>query len=144
MYRFHTTVHARSPRLVEGPPIEIGNRHLATLAATAEELYTPYPITFETAAENLGRLAGLYCEPDGSLVWRSRPGVPGGQIDGHLYDRQGRLLYVELKGTCPVGPFDELLGALTWPETGLVFQLIREAVVVDEAEFRRWAAAALP
>jgi hypothetical protein len=29
---------------------------------------------------------------------------------------------------------------LGWPQTPLVFQLVREAVFLDEAEFRRWAA----
>jgi len=37
--------------------------------------------------------------------------------------------------------FDELLHSLGWPETPLVFQLVREAVLLDETEFRLVAAA---
>ena len=44
-----------------------------------------------------------------------------------------------MKGTCPPQRFDELLAALGWPQTQLVFQLTRQAVFLDEAEFRRFA-----
>jgi len=33
-----------------------------------------------------------------------------------------------------------LLTALGWPATAVMFQLTREAVFLDEAEFRRFAA----
>jgi hypothetical protein len=50
------------------------------------------------------------------------------------------LLYAELRGYCPDAALDHLLAALGWPETPLIFQLIRHAVFLDEAEFRRYAA----
>jgi hypothetical protein len=81
----------------------------------------------------------MFCEPDGSFVWVSSQGEPAWQVDGNLYDRNERLLFVDLKGTCPPREFDRLLGALGWPSTALMFQLTREAVFLDEAEFRRHA-----
>jgi hypothetical protein len=48
-------------------------------------------------------------------------------------------LLVDLKGTCDERRFDELLSTLGWPETQLVFELVREAVFVDEATFREYA-----
>ncbi len=63
------------------------------------------------------------------------------QLDGLLADRADRLLYVELKGTCPPEALDELLAAIGRPAEGFMFQLVREAVFLDEEEFRRYAAA---
>ena len=82
----------------------------------------------------------MYCEPDGSFVWVSSQGEPAWQVDGNLYDHNERLLFVDLKGTCPPREFDRFLAALGWPRTKLMFQLTREAVFLDEAEFRRLSA----
>ena len=61
------------------------------------------------------------------------------QIDGNLFDRAGRLLFVDLKGSCPDDQLDRLLSAFGWPATPVMFQLVREAVFLDNAEFRRVA-----
>jgi hypothetical protein len=95
--------------------------------------------TFEDVAERLGQFDRLYFEPDGSFVWVASAGEPGWQLDGMVYDRNGRVLYVDLKGTCPAARLDQLLAALGWPATAVMFQLVREAVFVDEATFRSWA-----
>ena len=97
--------------------------------------------SFEEAADRLKQLARMYCEPDGSFVWASPQGQPPWQVDGNLYDRAGSLLFVDLKGTCPAEEFDRLLAALGWPASKLMFQLVREAVFLDETEFRRHALA---
>jgi hypothetical protein len=95
-----------------------------------------FVVSFEAAAESLEKLDRLFIEPDGSFVWAGE----GWQVDGSLYDRDGRLQYVELKGALPVEAFDRLLAALGWPATPVVFQLVREGKTVDEAEFRAWLA----
>jgi hypothetical protein len=81
----------------------------------------------------------MFCEADGSFVWVSPHGQRAWQVDGNLYDLGERLLFVDLKGTCPPHQFDRFLAALGWPDTRLMFQLTREAVFLDESEFRRWA-----
>ena len=95
--------------------------------------------SFEEARARLDELERMYSEPDGSFVWTSPHAQRPWQIDGNLFDRDGRLLFVDLKGTCPGEQFDRFLRALGWPETKLMFQLTREAVFLDEAEFRRFA-----
>ena len=92
----------------------------------------------------MARLAGLermYCEPDGSFVWVSSQADRLWQVDGNLYDRAERLLFVDVRGTCPTEEFNRLLRCLGWPETAVMFQLVREAVLLGEEEFRKWAAA---
>jgi hypothetical protein len=105
-------------------------------------LQVPLPVSFEQASSDLAALPRMFVEPDGSLVWVSGDGEPPWQVDGVMYDRAGRLLYVELKGRCPREEFDCLLRAFGWPETPLIFQLPQKAVYLAEADFRRWAESA--
>jgi hypothetical protein len=141
MYSFYATVHARPPGAVEGPAIDLAGRQVSTLTVKPAELATPMPCSFETAKDWLSKLERLYCEADGSFVWTSAHGEASWQVDGNLYDRNERLLFVDLKGSCPSDQFDRLLGLLGWPDTRLIFQLTREAVFLDECEFRRHALA---
>ena len=62
-------------------------------------------------------------------------------MEGNLFDRNGRLLFADLKGSCPDEKLDRLLSAFGWPGTAVMFQLVREAVFLSEPEFRRYAAA---
>lgn len=141
MYRFYVSVHARPPKATAGDEIEIAGRKARVLTIAPEALSTTtMERSFEAARARLSELERFYCEADGSFVWASPQGEPAWQIDGNLYDRNERLLFVDLKGTCPAEEFDRLLAALGWPETPLMFQLTREAVFLDEAEFRRFAA----
>ena len=141
MYRFQVTIHARPAEVTPGPTISLGGQTVATVNVDPTALRVPCACSFEEAADALSHLPRMYCEPDGSFVWVSPYGQSGWQVDGNLYDRDGRLLFVDLKGSCPAESFDELLRALGWPTTPLLFQLVREAVFVEEPEFRRLASA---
>ncbi|MBX3411890.1 MAG: hypothetical protein KF708_04170 [Pirellulales bacterium] len=142
LYRFYVTLHARPAEAHAGSKLVLGGQTIQTLDVNPAELRVPCACSFEEATDALSRLPRMYCEPDGSFVWVSPQSEPCWQVDGNLYDRDGRLLFVDLKGTCPAVHFDELLRAFGWPETQVVFQLVREAVFVDEAEFRRLASVA--
>jgi hypothetical protein len=98
-----------------------------------------FDVDFETVAERLVALPRMFFEPDGSFVWVSDQGAAGWQVDGVLYDRAGRVQYAELKGSCPAERFDQLLAAFGWPATAVLMQWTRQALVVEEAEFRRVA-----
>ncbi|HEX5103479.1 MAG TPA: hypothetical protein VFV87_06690 [Pirellulaceae bacterium] len=121
MLRFEATVHS-----LRQPPVG-----LAALS-----------VSFEAAYSHLAQLPRLFIEPDGSFVWRGSDsnGDPW-QVDGNLIDRGDALAFAEIKGCCPSERLDELLTALGWPEQRLVFQLPQRGVVLDEADFRRQAAA---
>ncbi|MEX0679112.1 MAG: hypothetical protein WD063_18705 [Pirellulales bacterium] len=141
MYSFYVTVHALPAGATAGDEIEIAGRKVRPMPITPESLSTTaLACSFEEARDRLGGLERMYSEADGSFVWTSPQGERAWQIDGNLYDRNGRLLFVDVKGTCPADQFDRLLQALGWPQTKLMFQLTREAAFLDEAEFRRFAA----
>jgi hypothetical protein len=140
MYEFFITVHAQPPGAAAGPNIELKGHSLGTLHVDSEALSTTtMSCTFEAARAKLEGLPRMFCEPDGSFVWVSPQAAPPWQVDGNLYDRNERLLFVDLKGSCPADEFDRFLSALGWPATRLMFQLTREAVFLEEAEFRRYA-----
>ncbi len=138
MYQFHTAIHVRPAEANSGPAIKLGDRKLTVLDVPRAVLAAPFALSFEEASQRLGGLERLFIEPDGSFVWVSPQSAAPWQLDGNLFDRAGRLLFVDLKGTCPPAVFDRLLAALGWPVTPLMFELVREAVLLDEAEFRRW------
>lgn len=140
MLQFNVTIHACPADITQGPEAQLAGGPVRTLAiAPATLAATTFDCTFEEAAEYLEALERMFLEPDGSFVWTSSQKDHAWQVDGNLYDRAGRLSFVDLNGCCPAENFDRLLAALGWPHTPLVFQLTREALVLDEAEFRRFA-----
>ena len=141
MYQFHATIHPM-PAAAPGPKVALAAAIYSTLAVPQELLAaTTFPCSFEEATAELNRLERIYCEPDGSWVWVSSQGEPLWQVDGNLYDRAERLLFVDVKGSCPPQEFDRLLACFGWPQTPVMMQLVREAVLLEESEFRRWASA---
>ncbi len=140
MYRFSTTVHALPQTAASSQQQTLRGETFATRCCDPAIVgATSLTCTFEDAYERLESLERMYCEPDGSFVWTGEFNNTRWQVDGNLYDRDGRLLYVELKGFCPASEFDRLLSTWGWPKTHMVFQLIREAAWLDETEFRRYA-----
>lgn len=136
---FQITIHARSAETKLGAHEELAGKQYRTLHVPPAALGAAFDISFEAASEALSRLERMFLEPDGSFVWVSAAKERPWQLDGVLYDRKERLLYVDLKGACTPDDFDRLLAALGWPGTPVMFQLAREAVFLDEDEFRRYA-----
>jgi hypothetical protein len=139
VFHFHVSLHAAPPHLPL-ETIELHGIRLNSLRVTPTQLaQQSFSSTFEEAVQRLARLDRAFVEPDGSFVWVSAAAQPRWQVDGNLYDRAGRLQFVDLKGTCAPERFDELLAALGWPQQQLAFLLTREAIVLDEQSFRTWA-----
>lgn len=143
MYQMYVTLHARDHQVAPGTEIELAGTSLRTLVVPPSALGTPFETSFEAVEQELKRFPRMFFEPDGSFVWVSSASEPAWQLDGVVYDRDGRLLYVDLKGKCPTSEFDRLLRAVGWPDTQVMFQLVRQAVFLDEEEFRRFGAMAI-
>ncbi len=143
VYRFHITIHARGRNVGPGDVYTCEGLRVRALRVPPPALSQPLAVTFETAAAQLALLPRMYVEPDGSFVWvSSSRDVASWQVDGNLYDRAGSLMFVDLSGACPPASFDQLLRCCGWPDTQLMFQLTRQALFLDEQEFRRFAQAA--
>jgi hypothetical protein len=96
-------------------------------------------VSFEQAVDAMARLPRMFIEPDGAFVWSGIAEGASWQIDGVLYDRQDRLMVVDLRGRCPAVEFDRLLSAFGWPISPLMFQVLPQAVFLDDREFRSLA-----
>jgi len=138
-YQFWVDVHAQPPEPLARRRLELGGQWFETLVVPPGLAGTPLAASFEEACAGLNSLEQLLIEPDGSFVWSSSGSEPHWQVDGVLYDRAAKLIYVELKGRCPAARFDQLLMIFGWPRTQLMFQLVREGAFLDEANFRRQA-----
>jgi len=141
---FYATLHARPPEARPKETVVLPGGEVTSLDVRPDELGRGFERTFEDVAEILSQIDRLYFEPDGSFVWVAPVGEPRWQLDGVVYDRDGCVLYVDVKGTCPSIRLDQFLVPFGWPQTPVMFQLTREALFLDEAEFRRFAAAAAP
>lgn len=140
VYAFEATLHPRPAQAVAGGDFQDGRGVWPTLAFPRESLGQPLSVGFDEALERLGGLPRLYAEPDGSFVWTSPAEDRRWQLDGNLFERGGRVLLVDLKGSCPADEFDRVLAACGWPAESLMFELVRAGVFLDEETFRRHAA----
>ena len=144
IYAFDITLHRLDPDVVRTPADGVHVDSWGSwpvLAVSHDALNVPLAIGFDDAFARLGRLERMYAEPDGSFVWTSPREGLSWQVDGNAFEKAGRVLLVDLKGSCPPGEFDRLLAAFGWPEQAVMMQLVRAAVFLDEPTFRRHALA---
>jgi hypothetical protein len=139
LYRFHANIFALPQHAKQGRDIELRGLALPTLQAQPFDAF--FPLAFEQAIDALTQLRRLDAEPDGFFVIAGDHEGHRWQVDGHLFDFGDRLHRVELHGECPRSDFDALLRCFGWPEATLAFELVMEGVVLEEAAFRRCAAA---
>jgi hypothetical protein len=79
--------------------------------------------SFDTVYEWLSDQPECFMEPDGAVLWVEPPDrLPGGQLDGMLYDLAGQLQYVELKGWCHQTTLWRLLKLLAPPPSSVWVQ----------------------
>lgn len=99
----------------------------------------PLRTSFEQASERLQQLERLYFEPDGSFTWVVAERI-GHQIDGMLYDANGQLQYVELKGDCSLTDWRTLVAAIS-PVLDLSVLQLRSGGLQELQQFERkcWA-----
>jgi len=136
-FQFHVSVHAQLLDASAGEGTIIRGVAAHPLKLSSPSLPIPLGISFEEASERLEQLPRMFLEPDGSFVWVSSSQDDQWQVDGVLYDRDGHLMFVDLKGTCPELVWNELLLAIGSDRTPLMFQLVREALFLDDTEFRK-------
>jgi len=139
MYKFQISLHPRSDEVTAGGELLRDGAAYPTLRVPGTALAATFPLTFEAGAAALASFERMYVEPDGSFVWVSSKSDQPWQVDGVLYDRDDRLLFIDLKGSCPAEDFDRILKACGWPESPVMMQLTHDAAFVDEETFRELA-----
>ena len=82
--------------------------------------------SWEEAFENMRGLERLFPEPDRSFMWVGFHGDREWQLNGMIYDRNDRIQWCELKGSCPFPEWEKLLRCFGWPRQKLVVQFPRD------------------
>lgn len=141
LYDFEISLHRRADAQPAAEPFIDSVGSWPILDVRHEELVIPMAIEFDEALARLSELERMFAEPDGSFVWTSSREGLAWQVDGNLFDKDGRVLLVDVKGTCPPADFDRLLRCFGWPAEPVMMHLVRPAVFLDEAVFRRHALA---
>jgi len=141
LYAFDATLHRLPDEPMAGPLHADAWGTWPTLAVEHAQTVVPLLTGFDDAFMKLGGIERMFVEPDGSFVWTSPREGLSWQIDGNAFEKDGRVLLVDLKGSCPPAAFDRLLAAFGWPDEAMMVQLVKPAVFLDEATFRRHAAA---
>jgi hypothetical protein len=141
LYAFEAVLHRRPAEATAAGHHADDRGSWPILAVPRESLSQPLAIGFDEALERLARLPRMFVEPDGSFVWTSPATDRPWQVDGNLFERDGRVLLADLKGSCPAAEFDRLLEGFGWPDEPVMLGLVRAAVFLDETTFRRHAAA---
>ncbi len=94
-----------------------------------------FQFPYEVLAASLSRVPRLFLEPDGAFVWVS-PEDPARRVNGQITDDGEQVLYLELRGRCSFEDLAVIFQMLGWPEVELVYQLLPEAMLVRESQFR--------
>lgn len=141
MLHFHTNVFARPAELASGPEVALRGEEFATYAASSggpPVFDEPLPAQFEEIQQRLMQIPRMDIEPDGYFL------VAGGesegrrwQIDGHLFEYDGRMYRVEMHGSCSPEMLDDLLDCFGTRD--VVYQLVHEGVTLSAVDFRRFA-----
>lgn len=141
LYAFDISLHPLSHGAVAGPPYEDDCGVWVTLVAPREAVHEPFAVPYDEALERFAAIDRMVVEPDGALLCAAGVAERAWQIDGTAWDLGGRLLRVDICGTCPAAMFDRLLGACGWPDQQVLVQLVRPAVFLAEVTFRSHATA---
>ncbi len=133
---FHVVIRAIPKTELPTRTILLAGREFEAFTVPPELQATPLGVSFECAAEMLETLPRMYCEPDGSFVWvSSTDEEPAWQVDGNLYDRDGSLIAIDLKGTCSQSQLAQLLDVFRAAGRELMIEIVRDAVFVHERHF---------
>lgn len=136
---FEIAIHARPATAAEEIERPIHGRPARILTVGPSEMHLPFPCSFEDLCERFERIPRFFVEPDGSFVWTGTDDGSSWQLEGNLYDRQGRVIWISVKGYCPEIRWREFMAALAeGDDAEFVVQLLRDAVYLSHFEFHRW------
>lgn len=132
-------IHARPEHIERADPFTDNPEAALPLSVHPRQLDVPFAVSFEQSMWQMDRLPRMLVEPDGSFVWTGQEDLLAWQLDGNLFDRNGRLLYVVVRGRCPDDRWSELLNCFGWPESAILIQSVAAAVYLEEPVYRKLA-----
>ncbi|TWT38481.1 hypothetical protein [Blastopirellula retiformator] len=92
-----------------------------------------FPVSFEQVEAIWSDWPRMFFEPDGSFVWVAED--QSWQLDGVVYDRDDRVLRVDLTGDYRAAPLEQLVRTLGWPDAQLRVEQVQAGKFVELADF---------
>ncbi|MDA1050313.1 MAG: hypothetical protein O3C40_07510 [Planctomycetota bacterium] len=136
MQPFHIVIRAIPNRELPTQSITFAGRDIDALIVPPALQATPLGVSFEQAADALATFPRMHVEPDGSFVWvSSSEDEEAWQVDGNLYDRDGSLIAIDLKGTCDQTKVVLLLDVFRAAGRELMIEVVRDATFIRERDF---------
>lgn len=132
----HLHLYACPAAVTAGPPLQIAGRFINTLISDERRIaQARFSVSFEQVFERLQQLKRVFVELDGSFVWAGTFENHPWQIEGMLYDHNGHLQRVELKGACPAAEWQELLMCFDWPRQRILAHCLEWHSLIDINEW---------
>jgi hypothetical protein len=100
LYAFDATLHGLPVEPAAGPAHDDAWGTWPTLSVEHARIVVPLRVGFDDAFARLALLERMFVEPDGSFVWTSPREGLSWQVDGNAFEKDGRVLMVDLKGSC--------------------------------------------
>lgn len=99
--------------------------------------------SFEAWMQQMLARSGVYAEGDGSWSWTSTDknerNAPAWRMEGMIYDRDGRLFYVDVQGQCTLAAWQDLVGALDIPpQSSLAICVAELGAWITPSGFEAW------
>jgi hypothetical protein len=136
MQSFHVIIRAIPNTELLTRTITLDGRDVDALIVPSDLQALPLGVTFEQAVEMLGAFPQMYIEPDGSFVWVSvAKSTESWQVDGNLYDRDGSLIAIDLKGTYYRSQLGKLFDVFRADKRKLMIEIVRDGVFLRERDF---------
>lgn len=130
--RQHVHIYCRMADSTSANPLSLE----ATARRIAADLQVSrFKMSFEQAFERLELLPRMFIELDGSFVWSGQQAAGRWQIDGMLYDCDGRLQRAELAGQAPRHHWEQLLNVFGQPLDTLTIHCLQQQRFIQPAEF---------
>jgi len=136
MSPFHVVIRATPNTQLQTRTIALAGREIEAFIVPPELQAMPLGVSFEEAAEQLEAMSRMFFEPDGSFVWVSPSDEqPAWQVDGNLYDRDGSLIAIDVKGTCSQIRLVQLFDVFRTAGRELMIEVVRDAIFIRERDF---------
>lgn len=100
--------------------------------------------SFEQWMHKMLQRPGVYAEGDGSWSWtaqeKNERGAPVWRMEGMIYDRDGKVFYVDVQGQCTADAWRDMVEALQARDERLSICLAELGVWVSASGFEQWLA----
>lgn len=131
---YRITVYGRRATSAPTSDDDLQRRHLMEEeSGRSPAAVGPLAVTFDALVERLSATEGVFVEPDGSFVWRTREG----QVDGQIQDGRTGIDHIQLRVRCSHKMWDRLLRIIGPPAQPLLVQLTEEGILLTAEQFRQ-------